>query len=85
MLLLLPGMPSFFSGAALPLYFKPSPLRPHHIPWPMGGLRKFTDEGEMVPALEKLTVHWEKQIDNLIIVTHCGGAIMGMDPLQEHR
>lgn len=39
----------------------------------MGGLRKFTDEGEMVPALEKLTVHWEKQIDTLIIVTHCGG------------
>ena len=35
----------------------------------MGGLRKFTDEGEMVPALEKLTVHWEKQIDTLIIVT----------------
>ena len=40
MLLLLPEMPSFFSGAALPLYFKPGPLRPHHIPWHVGGLRK---------------------------------------------
>lgn len=51
----------------------------------MGGLRKFTGEGEVAPALEKRTVHWEKQIDNLIIVIYCGGAIMGMDPLREHR
>lgn len=56
-----------------------------YYPLAMGGLRKFTGEGEVAPALEKLTVHWEKQIDNLIIVINCGGAIMGMDPLQEHR